>query len=57
MLYRLYFLDRANHIRHTVDLDCEDDAQAIRMVEQHADRRAMELWQASRLVKVYAVRP
>jgi hypothetical protein len=51
--YRLYFLDPAGHIGKAVELDCEDDAQAIRGVEPHRDGRAMELWQTDRLVKTY----
>ena len=54
MHYRLYFMDLAGHIRHALDLQCEDDAQAAREVEKHRNGQAMELWQASRLVRRYA---
>ena len=48
--YRLYFLDRDDHIRHAVSLECEDDAQAIELARGHADGRTLELWQGARRV-------
>ena len=52
MDYHLYFL-RAGHIVHRVDLECGDDEEAVATVREHADGRAMELWQAARLVKQF----
>jgi hypothetical protein len=34
-----------------IDLDCEDDAQAIQVVQEHLIHDHMELWQGERLVK------
>ena len=48
--YRLYFLDRNDHIRHALDIECQDDAEAIELVEGHRDGRTMELWQGARRV-------
>jgi hypothetical protein len=51
--YRLYFLDAARHIRDVMELECEDDAQAIEAAEQLHDGRAMELWRRARIVKSF----
>ena len=48
--YRLYFLDRADHIRHAISLECEDDEAALAVVEQHRDGRTVELWEGARWV-------
>ncbi len=48
--YRLYFLDRNDHIRHALDIECQDDTEAIELVEGHRDGRTMELWQGARRV-------
>jgi hypothetical protein len=51
--YRLYLLDDRDHITSAMDLECEDDAEAIRLAESslHAP---MELWRGARLVKKFA---
>ena len=54
--YRLYFL-QDNHIRHVVTITCEEDAEAIELVEKHRDGRAMELWERDRLVKRFDAKP
>ncbi len=48
--YRLYFLDRSDHIRHALSLECRSDAEAIDLIEDHKDGRSMELWQGARRV-------
>ncbi len=48
--YRLYFLDRDDHIRHALNLECGDDAEAVELIEDHRDGRTMELWQGARRV-------
>ena len=50
--YRLYFLE-GGHIRHAVNLDCEDDEHAVETVESHRDGREMELWQGARFVRSF----
>jgi hypothetical protein len=47
--YRLYYLEDG-HIRRVLEIDCEDDASAMKIAEQRADGRAMELWELSRIV-------
>jgi len=49
--YRLFFFDAADHIRHWVALECEDDDAAARAAGEQADGRAMELWLRDRLVR------
>jgi len=48
--YRLYFLDRQDHIRQAVSLECADDEEALASVEEHRDGRTVELWQGVRRV-------
>jgi hypothetical protein len=50
-LYRLYFLDDEDHIRHRVDFHCNSDDQAIEAVAAHVDGRAMELWEVDRFIR------
>jgi hypothetical protein len=59
--YRLYFYHEGQRpgpgrrIAHALDLECEDDAEAIREVEKHREtpNTYMELWQRDRLVKTF----
>ncbi len=55
--YRLFFFDAAEHIRAWAVLESEDDAGAIRLADEKADGRAMELWDHERLVHQFAVDP
>ena len=48
--YRLYFLDRKDHIRHALSLECENDAAALRLVEEHKHSGRLELWEGARQV-------
>jgi hypothetical protein len=48
--YRLYLLDDRDHITSAMDLECEDDAHAVRLAETSLNA-PMELWQGARLVK------
>jgi hypothetical protein len=48
--YRLYFLDQADHIRHAISLECDDDSQALAVVDEHRDGRTIELWEGVRRV-------
>ena len=54
--YRLKFLDAQGEQRHGIDLECDDDAHAIRVVQEHLVHDRMELWQGERLVKRFAAR-
>ncbi len=48
--YRLYFLNRDDHIRQAVSLECLDDAAAIQAVDGHRNGGALELWEGVRQV-------
>jgi hypothetical protein len=50
--YKLYLLDDKDHIRSAVDLECEDDKQAIRLAKASLNA-PMELWQGSRKIKKF----
>ena len=50
MDYRLYFLDRNDHIQSAIDLESADDDQALRLAHHQAEGAAMELWQGARKV-------
>jgi hypothetical protein len=50
--YKLYFLDPSGHITHAVDLECEEDVEALEAVKDHPSHNARELWQRSRQVAV-----
>jgi hypothetical protein len=52
--YRLYFLGREGRFTRAVGFECSCDEEALRAVEDHADGRAMELWQQARKVRAYA---
>jgi hypothetical protein len=54
--YRLYFL-KNEHIEHAVSFECADDHEAIRMVKQHSDGRAMEVWSGKRMVARFPEQP
>ena len=51
--YRLYFLNTEGRIRHALEFQCADDDEAGKLVQDHADGRAMELWCGSRCVAKY----
>lgn len=53
MDYRLYFLDAQGRLRARVDLECEDDGDAMRVAEARADGRAMELWRRAVLIREF----
>jgi hypothetical protein len=48
--YRLYYLDGGGRISSALDLECADDADALATLQEYADGRPMELWQAGRRV-------
>ena len=49
--YRLYLMTRTGRIERAFDLECEDDAQAIREAQTRAAGAMAELWSGKRLVK------
>ena len=48
--YRLYFLDKDDHVLRAVDLTCDDDGQATAASAEHRYTHAKELWGLARLV-------
>jgi predicted Zn-dependent protease len=51
--YRLYFKGRDGRIRHRLDLEYEDDEDAIGVVAKHDAGEAMELWHGARSVQTF----
>jgi hypothetical protein len=43
--YRIYFFDRGGHIGRALDIECEDDQDAVRQMDEHKHAYAVELWQ------------
>jgi hypothetical protein len=50
--YKLYLLDQDNRIQSSVDLQCEDDADAIQLAQSLIDG-PMELWEGIRVVRKF----
>jgi hypothetical protein len=48
--YRIYFFDRQDHIRHALSVECDNDANALELLESHRDGRTLELWEGARRV-------
>jgi hypothetical protein len=55
--YRLYLFGGDGHIRHRIELEVEDDAQAIAAVDEHPWHARRELWQGPRLIKEFPPDP
>lgn len=55
--YRIYFFNAQNRITDTAVLDCSDDniciEQALAMLREHRDYRAVEIWQDNRKIGLY----
>jgi hypothetical protein len=50
-VYRLYFIDRTNHISRPPEMvECADDQEAIQKAKQFVDGHDVELWDGPRLV-------
>ena len=50
MHYRLYLIGRDGHFAKAIDLDCENDEHAWRMIKQHSLTTPVELWSGIRRV-------
>lgn len=48
--YRMYFLDKANHICDVSVIEFDSDGQALSYAQNHPDERAKELWCGTRRV-------
>ncbi len=51
--YRMYYLDGKGHIQKAAPFTCRSDEEAISIVHNYQDGRAMELWCLDRLVQVF----
>ena len=49
--FRLYFLDRFNHIGHFREFEATTDAAAVAQAEDWRSTEAMELWSGRRRVR------
>ena len=55
--YRLYFLDRQDHIRDVKALTCADDEQAVQLAAAYAAGGRLELWRRSTLIRRFGSGP
>jgi hypothetical protein len=55
--YRLYFMTSDGHIGDAIDIECEDDAHAIAVVEARGEVAGLELWQRGRWVRNFPAKP
>lgn len=55
--YYLHLFDSNGDIRHTLELDGQDDQRAIVMVDRLSSSYTMELWNEDRLLKRYKASP
>ena len=46
--YRAYVMGADGHVQNRVDLQCDDDAEALRLAKQLVDGQDVELWQLDR---------
>jgi len=53
MDFRLYFMDRRNHVEQGLDLEYATVAAAVRAVAGYADGRPMELWRQAKRIKLF----
>jgi hypothetical protein len=55
--YRIYFFDRGGHIGRALDIECEDDQDAVRQMDEHKHAYAVELWQRERRIRRFEPDP
>jgi hypothetical protein len=48
---RTYLFGADGHIRHRIELDVKDDAEAMTAAEEHPWHARRELWEGPRLIK------
>ncbi|MBR1156232.1 hypothetical protein [Bradyrhizobium sp. JYMT SZCCT0428] len=51
--YRAYLLDREGHIKHRVELICEDEDTARERAKLLADGNDVELWLGTRRIATF----
>ena len=50
MDYRAYIMGPDGHVQNRLDVQCNDEAEAIRLAKQLVDRHDVELWQRDRKI-------
>ena len=55
--YRAYVVGLDGHFLKSIDLICEDDAEAKNQAEQMVDGHDIELWQHERRIEVFKRKP
>ena len=55
--YRAYIMGPDGHVQNRVDLQCTDDAEAIKLAKQLVDGYDVELWQLDRRSRHSGTRP
>ena len=58
--YRAYIMGPDGHVQNRVELQCNDDVEAIRLARQLIDDHDVELWQLDRHIETFrhtSVRP
>lgn len=53
LAYRAYLLDGSGRITNSHEFHAADDGQAIRITDDWREGRKVELWQRTRIVKVW----
>ena len=48
--YRIYTVGSDGHFMGGKNIECADDQEAIRIVQQAVDGRAIELWERARFI-------
>jgi hypothetical protein len=51
--YRAYIMGPDGHVQNRVDLERNDEDEAIGLAGQLVDGRAVELWQLDRLIRTF----
>ncbi|MBR0756084.1 hypothetical protein JQ604_28250 [Bradyrhizobium jicamae] len=52
--YRVYVLDVSGHITDRLDLDCADDAEAVKVARRRLSDPDIEVWQGTRMVAKFS---
>ena len=53
MDYRAYIMGPDGHIENRVELQCDDDDEAVRFAKQFVDGHDVELWQLDRHIETF----
>ena len=51
--YRAYIMGPDGHVQNRVDLQCEDDVEAIKLAKQLVDDHDVEIWQLDRKIQTF----